>query len=82
MAVGFYHILMHICNPIEKWPRSTMDSMRVSEAPDPGSIPGEATNFPEKCGFYRTFFLLRVLVELSVSTNIYSKNKYIDLFSR
>lgn len=26
-----------------KWPRSTMDSMRASEAPDPGSIPGEAT---------------------------------------
>ena len=26
------------------WPRSTMDSIRVSEAPDPGSIPGEATN--------------------------------------
>ena len=26
-----------------KWPRSTMDSIRVSEAPDPGSIPGEAT---------------------------------------
>ena len=26
-------------------PRSTMDSIRVSEAPDPGSIPGEATNF-------------------------------------
>ena len=25
------------------WPRSTMDSIRVSEAPDPGSIPGEAT---------------------------------------
>ena len=25
-------------------PRSTMDSIRVSEAPDPGSIPGEATH--------------------------------------
>ncbi|MEY2649264.1 MAG: hypothetical protein RL282_1977 [Bacteroidota bacterium] len=25
------------------WPRSTMDSMRVSEAPDTGSIPVEAT---------------------------------------
>jgi hypothetical protein len=24
--------------------RSTMDSIRVSEAPDPGSIPGEATS--------------------------------------
>ncbi len=38
---------LHIC--ISKklhiiWPRSTMDSIRVSEAPDPGSIPGEATN--------------------------------------
>ena len=27
------------------WPRSTMDSIRVSEAPDSGSIPDEATNF-------------------------------------
>ena len=25
------------------WPRSTMDSIRVSEAPDPSSILGEAT---------------------------------------
>jgi hypothetical protein len=25
------------------WPRSTMDSIRVSEAPDTGSIPVEAT---------------------------------------
>ncbi len=28
-----------------KWSRSTMDSMRVSEAPDPGSIPGETTYY-------------------------------------
>ena len=28
---------------IEFWPRSTMDSIRVSEAPDTGSIPVEAT---------------------------------------
>ena len=27
----------------EKWPRSTMDSIRASEAPDAGSIPAEAT---------------------------------------
>ena len=27
-----------------RWPRSTMDSIRVSEAPDTGSIPVEATN--------------------------------------
>jgi hypothetical protein len=27
------------------WPRSTMDSIRVSEAPDTGSIPVEATTF-------------------------------------
>ena len=27
------------------WPRSTMDSIRVSEALDPRSIRGEATNF-------------------------------------
>ena len=26
------------------WPRSTMDSIRVSEAPDTGSIPVEATS--------------------------------------
>lgn len=26
-------------------PRSTMDSIRVSEAPDSGSIPDEAANF-------------------------------------
>ncbi len=35
-----------ILNPkstIKIWPRSTMDSIRASEAPDPGSIPGEAT---------------------------------------
>jgi hypothetical protein len=25
------------------WPRSTMDSIRASEAPDAGSIPAEAT---------------------------------------
>jgi hypothetical protein len=29
---------------MENWPRSTMDSIRVSEAPDPSSILGEATN--------------------------------------
>ncbi len=29
-------------------PRSTMDSIRVSEAPDPGSIPGEATGRSER----------------------------------
>ncbi len=27
--------------------RSTMDSIRVSEAPDPGSIPGETTDKKE-----------------------------------
>jgi hypothetical protein len=31
-----------ICKLLE-WPCSTMDSIRVSEAPDPGSIPGKAT---------------------------------------
>ena len=35
----------------EKWPRSTMDSIRVSEAPDTGSIPVEATKF-----FSNTYF--------------------------
>ena len=29
------------------WPRRTMDSIRVSEAPDTGSIPVEATSPPE-----------------------------------
>ncbi len=34
-------------------PRSTMDSMRASEAPDPGSIPGEATKKPNlTMGFF------------------------------
>lgn len=28
-----------------KWPCSTMDSIWVSEAYDPGSIPGKATSF-------------------------------------
>ena len=28
------------------WLRSTMDSIRASEAPDPGSILGEATQLP------------------------------------
>ncbi len=27
------------------WSRSTMDSIRVSEAPDPGSIPGGTTHY-------------------------------------
>lgn len=31
----------YLCAPF--WPRSTMDSIRVSEAPDTGSIPVEAT---------------------------------------
>ena len=35
------------------WPRSTMDSIRVSEAPDSGSIPDEATTFY----FYKLFLL-------------------------
>jgi hypothetical protein len=37
------------CKPgldkVTKRPRSTMDSIRVSEAPDSGSIPDEATYF-------------------------------------
>ena len=38
------------------WPRSTMDSIRVSEAPDPGSIPGEATT--------KIFTLISIKLEL------------------
>ena len=34
-----YNNLLHL----PAWPRSTMDSIRVSEAPDTGSIPVEAT---------------------------------------
>ena len=34
------------------WPRSTMDSIRVSEAPDTGSIPVEATS-EDKVRFFR-----------------------------
>jgi hypothetical protein len=30
--------------PTQTRPRSTMDSIRASEAPDAGSIPAEATN--------------------------------------
>ena len=30
------------------WPRSTMDSIRASEAPDTGSIPVEATKSADK----------------------------------
>ena len=30
------------------WPRSTMDSIRASEAPDAGSIPAEATTLNKK----------------------------------
>jgi hypothetical protein len=32
--------------------RSTMDSIRVSEAPDSGSIPDEATNASVKLAFF------------------------------
>ncbi len=44
VQIRFLHL--HICTYFHLhiiWPRSTMDSIRVSEAPDPGSIPGEAT---------------------------------------
>jgi hypothetical protein len=34
--------IYYLCRSIF-WPRSTMDSIRVSEAPDSGSIPDEAT---------------------------------------
>jgi hypothetical protein len=37
-------------------PRSTMDSIRASEALDSGSIPDEATNFFENRRFYGDFF--------------------------
>ena len=36
------------------WPRSTMDSIRVSEAPDTGSIPVEATIFTRGKWFSKT----------------------------
>lgn len=39
------------------WPRSTMDSIRVSEAPDSGSIPDEATK-EGNCGLSPQFPLL------------------------
>ena len=32
---------------LSHWPRSTMDSIRASEAPDAGSIPAEATALGE-----------------------------------
>ena len=48
---------------IKRWPRSTMDSIRASEAPDPGSIPGEATKqktftINVFCGFKNYFIIL------------------------
>ena len=33
-----------MCPDLSNRPRRTTDSIRVSEAPDPGSIPGEATS--------------------------------------
>jgi hypothetical protein len=53
------------------WLRSTMDSIRVSEAPDSGSIPDEATDGIDLlCGgsflydFYTTFFYFSSLIKL------------------
>ena len=44
-AITFFRIAFNIFAVLKKSrPRSTMDSIRVSEAPDPGSIPGEATD--------------------------------------
>jgi hypothetical protein len=37
------HRTSHIVHRTYNWPRRTMDSIRVSEAPDTGSIPVEAT---------------------------------------
>ena len=42
-------------------PRSTMDSIRVSEAPDPGSIPGEATLYAYKVLFYNRLQMIYLL---------------------
>jgi hypothetical protein len=44
-----------------------MDSIRVSEAPDPGSIPGEATIFATTM-FYRLFILSLLKAFLSHAT--------------
>ena len=45
MVIRHQHIIVNCPLSIVNYkrPRSTMDSIRVSEAPDPGSIPGEAT---------------------------------------
>jgi hypothetical protein len=43
------------------WPRSTMDSMRVSEAPDTGSIPVEATLQKEFLKFRNSFCIISKL---------------------
>ena len=47
---------------IDFWPRSTMDSIRASEAPDAGSIPAEATNvrFGQKQEDLDSFGTIRV----------------------
>ncbi len=42
-ALVFINLKSKIPNQKSYWPRSTMDSIRVSEAPDTGSIPVEAT---------------------------------------
>ena len=37
-----------------------MDSIRVSEAPDPGSIPGEATTYIINCPVYLDVFVFKL----------------------
>ena len=52
-------------------PRSTMDSIRASEAPDSGSIPDEATiinSFNSR--FYAAFLFIEVNIFLLHTNNI------------
>ncbi len=49
------------------WPRSTMDSIRASEAPDSGSIPDEATvilenNIYDNFTLNATFYIIGFIV--------------------
>ena len=45
VGVSFISTFSHCHISTFFWPRRTMDSIRVSEAPDTGSIPVEATNY-------------------------------------
>ena len=73
---------------IKRWPRSTMDSIRASEAPDPGSIPGEATKqktftINVFCGFKNYFIILfhsKGIVTLVILPSAFTPSKTTNNF--